>query len=91
MSSPTEHKTVQSRILKYAQEIGQGTLEWIWANTPAQKIMAVIPDLYPNVIRFVHQFGFRLNGINTRSILKDGQLHDQWIMGIERCQQQQQS
>lgn len=75
----------------HAIEFGLQAIQWVWDNTPAHKIMATIPDIFPNVIEYAHTIGFELQGINEHSILKDGVLQNQFMMGLKRCQQQQQS
>lgn len=67
-----------------AEEFGRAVIEWTWENTGAVKIVAQIPEIYPNVLRFAQSMGFQLEGINTKSHIKGGVLHDQWYVGLRR-------
>lgn len=58
-------------------------IQWMWDNTGARKLVAEVPDFHQNVIGFAHKVGFVVEGINTRSFLKDGKLHDQFYLGLE--------
>ena len=70
---------------QHAKETGQKALDWIVENLPEiHKVVAFIPALYPNVRDFTASFGFKIEGVLTQSHLKNGVLHDQWILGITR-------
>lgn len=69
----------------HSKATGRAALDWVYANLPdIHKIIAVIPTLYPNVRDFTLSFGFLLEGVNRQSYLKDGTIHDQWVLGITR-------
>ena len=67
-----------------AMEFGKEALNWIWENTPAQKITVTIPELYPDVERFVIKQGFQHEGVSKKSHLKNGKLYDQSYLGLSR-------
>ena len=69
-------------------ELGMSMLDWIWTNTSAQKLAAEIAFKFENVKRYAEKMGFEVEGISTNSIMLDGQLTDQWIMGLSKWQQQ---
>ena len=74
-----EHRKEQS--IKTGKEI----LKWIYKECEQyKKIIAQIPALYPNVKKFCLKQGFQLEGINRLSHLKNGELVDQWLLGITR-------
>lgn len=74
-----KHRKVHSR------ETGLLALEWIYKNAPQyQKVVCWVPDVYPNVRKFAESFGFKLEGTNRLSYLKNGVLCDQWLLGITR-------
>lgn len=64
---------------------GLAVLRWLYDNEPVyQKLVAEVPVIYENVKRFVCQFGFLVEGINRLSYLKNGNIIDQWYLGITR-------
>lgn len=70
---------------KHALETGRLALEWIYNNAPQyQKVVCWVPAIYPNVRGFAEKFGFKLEGTNTESYIKNGRLQDQWLLGIKR-------
>lgn len=68
---------------EFAKEFAQKAIQWAW-DMGVQKLVAQIPFLYPNVRDFGLNVGFEVEGINRKSYLKNGQLHDQWYMGLVR-------
>ena len=68
---------------EFADEFAEKAIQWAW-DFSVQKIVAQIPFLYPNVREFSLRHGFDDEGINRKSYLKNGQLHDQWYMGLVR-------
>ena len=69
---------------KEASIFCQLALEWAWDNTEATKIVAQIPDLYPDVLKFAIKNGFVIEGLNSDSYMKDGKIHSQFYLGIKR-------
>lgn len=64
---------------------GGAALYWIYEYAPQyQKIIANVPRIYENVKNFTAKFGFVVEGVNRKSYLKNGELHDQWLLGITR-------
>ena len=69
----------------HSKATGTAALDWVMMHLPEiHKIIAVIPVLYPNVRDFTLSFGFQVEGVNRQSYLKNGTIHDQWILGITR-------
>ena len=66
----------------YAEQFGHAVIDWAWENTGAQKIVAQVPFLYPNVRDFALKMGFKVEGMNRESYLKNGEIYDQWYLGI---------
>ncbi len=57
---------------------------WVWENTPAQRVVTNVPE-YNHIARaFAGKGGMTMFGINPRSFLKDGKLHDQFMLGISK-------
>lgn len=71
---------------EYSKATGRRILSWISENAEDnyQKVVAEVPTIYPNVIKFVIANGFKLEGVNRLSYRKDGVLYDQCLMGITR-------
>lgn len=69
----------KSHAIDFAKEC----IRWLWDNTKAKKIVAEIPEFHQNVIHFGHKVGFVVEGINSKSFLKDGKLHNQIYLGLE--------
>jgi len=65
---------------------GKEILKWILENAPEQyqKIIAQVPSIYPNVKDFCIKNGFQVEGINRLSHKKNGEIVDQWLLGITR-------
>ena len=49
-----------------------------------EKLVSETPVIYRHIKLFALQQGLRVEGLLTKSFEKDGELHDQWIMGISR-------
>lgn len=70
---------------KYSKESGHVVLRWIMEEVPdCRKVIAWVPKMYQNVRDFTCSFGFREEGVNRLSYRKNGELHDQWLLGITR-------
>ena len=70
---------------KHSYETGVLALKWLYDNEPSyQKLIAIIPVIYENVKKFTCQFGFQVEGINRMSYLKNGEIVDQYLLGITR-------
>ena len=69
---------------KYSQATGTTVLQWIIDETKYEKVIAVIPTIYENVKRFTCSFGFKEEGVNRHSYMKNGEIVDQWLLGITR-------
>lgn len=65
-----------------AYEFGQAALDWAWKNTKATKIVAQIPEFYPDVLKFAYKNGFSFEGVNKDSYLKNGKVHSQFYLGL---------
>jgi len=53
-------------------------------DTGAKKTIALIPDSSPATQRMAEAIGFRREGVQTQSFIKDGQVYDQVHYGITR-------
>lgn len=67
-----------------AYQSGKEVLQWIKAKTKYQKVVCSIPVIYRNVKLFAMRCGLKQEGVNRKSYLKHGIIHDQWMLGITR-------
>lgn len=67
-----------------SEEFGYAALKWMWDNTKAQKIIAKIPEIYLDVIKYATKGGFKFEGINEKSYQKNGVLYGIVNLGISR-------
>lgn len=65
-------------------KIGRAFLGWVVNNSSKQyvKINTKVPTIYKDVIRFAHKLGFKDEGIDRLSIMKNGELVDRLNLGI---------
>lgn len=69
-----------------ASEAGRLFLAWAHNHTDYQKLIAEIPEVFPNVRAFAERMGFEVEGVNRKSYPLNGKLVDQWHMGITRSE-----
>ncbi len=67
-----------------AMEFGASCLDFIWNNTKLNKIIAQIPEIYPDVCRFAEKHGFKVEGINRGAYLKNSEISSIRYYGLER-------
>ena len=72
---------------KYAFISGQAILKYIKESMPPkyQKIIAFIPEIYPNVYHFTRKHGFKDEGLLTKAYRKNNKLHDIHLLGMMRA------
>lgn len=82
---------IHAHILKpyredVAKQSGKDVLKWFLDNIPERinKLIAEIGVIYPDVYHFTKKQGFKDEGINRASLLKDGVFVDQYRLGITR-------
>ena len=80
------HAQVLKEYRHRSVEIGYAVWGWILANCPVnyQKFITSIPVIYPNVRAYTEKMGMIWEGTNRLSARKNGQIIDQWMMGITR-------
>jgi len=59
-------------------------LGWMWGATETQRIIGAVPEYNAAAIHFARRAGFEVFGVNQKSWLKHGRLHDQVMLGISR-------
>lgn len=80
------HCNILEEHRHHGKESAKLILEWFVNECPEQyqKLNAEIPMIYPEVYHYTKHQGMRDEGINRLSIRKQGQLVDQWRLGITR-------
>ena len=80
------HCNILVEYRHYGKEAGRLILKWFVEDCPEmyQKLNAEVPTTYPEVYHFTKRHGFTDEGINRLSTRKQGQLVDQWRLGITR-------
>lgn len=74
---PRDNKDIAHRFCESA-------LRWVWSNTSVIKIVAQIPEIYSDVTEFAKKHGFIIEGINTASYRKNGNIYSQFYLGLTR-------
>lgn len=69
---------------RWAKESGKVILHWCLDNLEFNKLIAEIPAKYQNVYHFTKGQGFKDEGINRQSFLKDGEIWDTYRLGMTR-------
>lgn len=77
------HAEILKPYRRYAAESLAELYRWFLMQERYHKITASIPTFRKHVYRFAKQNGFRDEGVNRQSYLKD-QFYDQWLLGITR-------
>ena len=66
--------------------------KWLFENTQCEKVITYVPVDNRKAKLFAHMVGFKSEGTCTKSIRRNGELMDQWVLGLEKesflCQQQ---
>jgi RimJ/RimL family protein N-acetyltransferase len=65
-------------------ELGKMGTTALFEQTGAQKLVASIPVDDKEVLRFAQRVGFQREGVNKQSFRRDGQLLDQYYVGLTR-------
>ena len=80
------HLNMLKEFRNYGKEAGALIVQWFVETCPQQyqKMNAEIPMTYPEVYHFTKNQGMVDEGINRKSIMKAGELVDQWLLGITR-------
>ena len=78
------HINVIPEFRHNAKEFAGLAVQWLWDNTRCQKLVAEIPEIFPDVINFTKKFGFKPEGVNSLSYMRNGVLYDQYYFGLVR-------
>jgi hypothetical protein len=79
---------------KSALQAARRAAEWVFKNTTCEKLITNVPTFNKPALAFALRFGFKREGLCTKSFRRDGKLYDQHLLGLEKgaflCQQYQQ-
>lgn len=64
--------------------VAREMVPWLWTNTGCRRLIASIPRYNWAAIRIARIMGLEQYGVNEKSFLKHGKLHDQILMGLSR-------
>ena len=80
------HANILKEHRKHAKEAARLMLNWFAEHSPDQyvKLNAEIPVIYEDVYMYTKNHGFVDEGINRLSIMKNGVLVDQHLLGLTR-------
>lgn len=69
---------------RQTRKMGLCFLKWIKDHAIQQvhKMNTKIPVIYPDVVRYAHSLGFVDEGVDTKSIMKNGELIDRICLGM---------
>ncbi len=84
------HTCLTAPLFGRSVEAAMRSLDWVWENTGFQRIFTNVPAYNSLAHRLAKRAGMLLFGINQHSFLKNGKLHDQLMLGLNRggvCQQ----
>lgn len=59
-------------------------LDWVWSNTACQRLFTVVPQYARATRKFAMHAGMEECGTHEKAYMKDGELQDLIIMGINR-------
>ena len=82
------HAHILKQHRKHAYDAGCQIISWFINGNDdnIQKLVAEIPVIYQDVYHFTKKFGFQNEGINRKSIMKGGELTDQYRLGITKSE-----
>ena len=60
------------------------TAKWMFENSTCEKIITYIPKFNKSARLFAKFAGMKDEGVCTKSFKKNGILHDQWTLGLEK-------
>ena len=59
-------------------------IDYMFSNTICTKIVAFVPDYYPEVLKHTTRVGFKVEGYLTNSTISNGKLDNQTLISIEK-------
>lgn len=69
-----------------ARQAAKEAMQWVFANTHCQRLITDVPEYNVLALRFSHMAGMTQFGVNPKSYMKDGILHDVTMLGISKSE-----
>lgn len=66
------------------RELGKSILEWCYNNHTIEKVVGYIGVCHRSLYNTAKKIGFRDEGVNRKAYWKNGEMLDQWCVGITR-------
>lgn len=70
------------RIGQSAKKAAVASLQWMFKNSPAKKVITQVPSNNIKALAFAKRCGLKEEGVNRSSFMKGGTIYDQYILGI---------
>lgn len=67
-----------------AVEAAKACRAWMFQNTGCRKLITNVPAYNVLALRFAKRCGFKPEGVNRASFLKNGELQDQHVLGLTK-------
>lgn len=67
-------------------DAGRAVTRWIFEHSSCVRLTGSIPEYNRLAIRFARALGWKQYGVNEKSHMKNGQLHDQILFGISKSE-----
>jgi RimJ/RimL family protein N-acetyltransferase len=67
-----------------AEAAGRGMIRWVWENTRCLRIVTLVPEYNRLALSFAKRCGLVCYGVNPKSYMKRGTLHDSILLGISK-------
>jgi RimJ/RimL family protein N-acetyltransferase len=65
-------------------ECAKAVLDWLFNNTPCEKLISWVPEDNDYAYKYSINAGLRLEGVNGKSVRRNGKLLDQSLFGITK-------
>ena len=69
---------------EHSKEFGAKGMQWLWANTDYETLVASIPEIYPNVVRYAVAQGFELIGTMEQAYKNNGIICNRLLLAVKR-------
>jgi hypothetical protein len=80
------HINILQQHRQHSKNCGWMMFDYFIKNTNYYKFNTHVPSCYPDVCKFLTNFGFTQQGIDYQSVVKNNILYDQILFGITRPQ-----
>ncbi len=67
-----------------AKQAAQELIAWMFLNTDCMKLITHVPAFNRLALRYAKEAGLSVLGVVTQSFLKNGILHDQYLLGLSK-------